>query len=60
MLTAMDDRPFVTMGSSYREIDYERVWSNHISKLAKKKRSSAVDACSSNGRVYTDVLCRER
>jgi hypothetical protein len=41
MLAAMDGRPFVTMGSSYREIDYERVWSNHLSKLAKKKRSSA-------------------
>ncbi|KAF6258227.1 hypothetical protein COO60DRAFT_1693077 [Scenedesmus sp. NREL 46B-D3] len=38
MLAAMDGDPFVTMGSSCREIDYEHVWSNHISKLAKKKR----------------------
>jgi hypothetical protein len=41
MLAAMDGRPFVTMGSAYREIDYERVWSNHLNKLAKKSKTSA-------------------
>jgi hypothetical protein len=40
MLAAMDGRPFVTMGSEYREVDFERVWSSHISKLAKKKKGS--------------------
>lgn len=37
MLAAMDGRPFVTMGSNYREIDFEQVWSAHLSKLAKRK-----------------------
>jgi hypothetical protein len=40
MLAAMDGRPFVTMGSECREIDFERVWSNHIAKLAKRKKGS--------------------
>lgn len=38
MLSAIKDgSPFVTMGSPYREIDYERVWTNRLQQLTGKK-----------------------
>jgi hypothetical protein len=37
MLAALDKNPFVVMGSPYRDIDYERVWNNELTKRAGGK-----------------------
>lgn len=37
MLAALDKNPLVVMGSPFRDIDYERVWNNELSKRAGRK-----------------------
>lgn len=37
MLAALDKNPFVVMGSPYRDIDYERVWTNELNKRQGRK-----------------------
>lgn len=37
MLAAMGKDPFLVLGSEHRDIDYERVWRNHLTKVSRNK-----------------------
>lgn len=41
MLTALEQNPFVVMGSDLRDIDCERVWRAELEKICKRKKEQS-------------------